>query len=99
MIVKVLTLVFLFLIQLGFDSGKCIAEIIHKRYGSNTVKQLRKFEKLDYKFFKNQGDLELLKLCQENGLTPKFLNFKLANRNLRYSNSYKQCQSLLLKEL
>ena len=33
-----------------------------------------------------------------NGLTHKFLNFKLANRNLRYSNSYKQCQSLLLKE-
>ena len=26
------------------------------------------------------------------------MNFKLANRNLRYSNSYKQWQSLLLKE-
>ena len=75
-----------------------MAEIICKRYGSDTVKQLWKFEKLDYKVRKNQGDLEFLKLCQENGLTPKFLNFKLANRNLRYSNSYKQCQSLLLKE-
>ena len=46
----------------------------------------------------NQDDLEFLKLCQENGLTPKFLNFKFANGNLCYSNSYKQCQSLLLKE-
>ena len=55
-------------------------------------------KKLDYKVRKNQDDLEFLKLCRENGLTPKFLNFKLANRNLRYSNSYKQCQSLLLKE-
>ena len=81
MIVKVLTLVFLFLIQLRFDSEKCIAEIIHKRYGSDTVKQLRKFEKLDYKVCKNQGDLELLKLCQENGLTPKFPNFKLRISN------------------
>ena len=98
MIVKVLTLVFLFLIRLRFPSKKSIAEIIRKRYGSDTVKQLRRFEKLDYKVRKNQGDLEFLKLCQENGLTPKFLNFKLANRNLRYSNSYKQCQSLLLKE-
>ena len=71
---------------------------MRKRYGSDTVKQLRKFEKLDYKVCKNQGDLEFLKLCQENGLTSKFLNFKLANRNLRYSYSYKQCQSLLLKE-
>ena len=75
-----------------------IAEIIRKRYGSDTVKQLRKFEKRYYKVRKNQGDLEFLKICQENGLTPKFLNFKLANMNLRYSNSYKQCQSLLLKE-
>ena len=88
----------MFLIRLRFPSRKSIAEIIRKRYGSDTVKQLRKFEKLDYKVRKNQGDLEFLKLCQENGLTPKFLNFKLANRNLRYSNSYKQCQSLLLKE-
>ena len=86
MIVKVLTLVFLFLIRLRFPSKKSIAEIICKRYGSDTVKQLEKLEKLDYKVRKN------------NFITPKFLNFKLANRYLRYSNSYKQCQSLLLKE-
>ena len=98
MIVKVLTLVFLFLIRLRFPSRKSIAEIIRKRYGSDTVKQLRKFEKLDYKVRKNQGRLEFLKLFQENGLTAKFVNFKLANRNLRYPNSYKQCQSLLVKE-
>ena len=70
--------------------------IICKCYGSDTVKQLRKLEKLDYKVCKNQGDLEFLKLCQENGLTPKFLNFKLANKNLRYSNSYKQCLSVFV---
>ena len=100
MIVKVLTLVFLFLIRFRSPSRKSIAEIIHKRYGSDTVKQLRKFEKLDYKVHKNQGDLEFLKLCQENGLTPKVLNFKLANRNLHYSDSYKQRHSFkqLLKE-
>ena len=98
MIVKVLTLVFLFLIRLRSPSRKSIAEIICKRYGSDTVKQLWKFEKLDYKVHKNQCDLEFLKLCQENGLTPKVLNFKFVNRNLCYSNSYKQCQSSLLKE-
>ena len=37
------------------------------------VIQLRKFEKLDYKVCKNQGDIEFLKLCQENGFRPKFL--------------------------
>ena len=98
MIVKVLTLAFLFLIRLRFPSSKSIAEIICKRYENETVKQLWKFGKLDYKVRKNHGDLEFLKLCQENDSTPKFLNFKLANRNLHYSNSYKQCQSLLLNE-
>ena len=77
---------------------KSIAEIIRKCYGSDTAKQLRKFEKLDYKVRKNQSDLEFLKICQDNSLTPKFWNVKLANRNLRNSNSYEQCQSLLLKE-
>ena len=97
-IVKISILVFLCLIRLRFLSRKSIAEIICTRYGSDTVKQLRKFEILDYKVCKNQCDLEFLKFCQENCLTPKFLNFKLANRNLRYSDSFKQCQSLLLKE-
>ena len=70
-----------------------MAEIICKRYGSDTVKQLWKFEKLDYKVRKNQGNLDFLKLYQKNSLTPKFLNFKLVNRNLCYSNSSKQCKS------
>ena len=62
MIMKVLTFVFLFLIRLRFTSRKSIAEIIRKSYGSDTVKQLQKFEKLNYKVRKNQGDLEFLKL-------------------------------------
>ena len=59
---KVLTFVFLFLIPLRLTSRKSIAEIIRKSYGSDTVKQLQKFEKLNYKVRKNQGDLEFLKL-------------------------------------
>ena len=59
---KVLTFVFLFLIRLRFTSRKSIAEIIRKSYGSDTVKQPQKFEKLNYKVRKNQGDLEFLKL-------------------------------------
>ena len=95
---NVLTLVFSFLIRLRFSSKKFIAEIISKRYGSDTVKRLRLFEKFDYKIRKNDGDLEFLNFFQENDLTPKIVNFKLANNNLCYLSSYKQCQSLLLKE-
>ena len=31
-------------------------------------------------------------------MTPKFLNFKLANSSMKYSRTYKECQTLLLKE-
>ena len=73
-----------FFIRLRFPSKKSIAEY----YGSDIVEQLQKLEKLVYNVRKNQGDLELLKLCQENDLTLKCLSFKVGNSNLRYSNSY-----------
>ena len=50
----------LFLIRLRFPSKKSTAEIIRKDYGRDTVKSVRKFEKLDYKVRKNQGDLQFL---------------------------------------
>ena len=59
-----------------FPSEKYVAEVIRKCYSNNIVKQIRKFEKLDYKIRKNEVDLELLTSCQHNQLTPKFLNFK-----------------------
>ena len=37
-------------------------------------------------------------MCHQDGLTPKFLNFKLANSSLKHSRTYKQCQLRLLKE-
>ena len=43
-----------------------------KHYNDNIVKQIRKFEKLDYKIRRNEVDLEFLTSCQQNKLTPKF---------------------------
>ena len=98
MIVRVLALVFLFLLKLRFPANKSVAEIICKRYGVDAVKRLRKFEKLDFKIWKNEADLEFLQMCQQDGLTPKFLNFKLANSSLKHSKTCKQYQLMLLKE-
>ena len=53
MIVRVLTLVFLFLLKRRFPANKSVAEIIRKRYGADAVKRLRKFEKIDFKTQKN----------------------------------------------
>ena len=98
MIVRVLALVFLFLLKLRFPANKSVAEIICKRYGVDAVKRLRKFEKLDFKIRKNEADLEFLQMCHQDGLTPKFLNFKLANSSLKHSKTCKQYQLMLLKE-
>ena len=98
MIVRVLSLVFLFIVRLRYPSEKSVAEVIRKRYNDNIVKQISKFEKLDYKIRKNEADLEFLTSFQHNQLTPKFLNFKVASSNLPYSKTYRQCQGHLLKK-
>ena len=96
MIVRVLSLVFLFIVCLRSLSEK--SEVIRKRYNDNTVKEIHKFEKLDYKIRKDEAELEFLTSCQHHQLTPKFLNFKVAGSNLHYSKTYRQCQRQLLKQ-
>ena len=43
-------------------------------------------------------DLRFLLDCKNNGVIPKFLRFKLANRHLKNSHVYKKCQIRLLEE-
>ena len=55
---SVLSLVFLFIVRLRFRSGKSIASVIRSRYNGEIVKQIRRFEKLDFKIRKNEADLD-----------------------------------------
>ena len=55
-------------------------------------------EKLDYRLRKAELDLEFLCKCNDNNVVPKFLNFGDANNHLKFSTTYKQCQSNLLRE-
>ena len=57
MIVRVLALVFLFLLKPRFSAYKSVTEIIRKRYGTDALKWLRKLEKLVFKIRKNEADL------------------------------------------
>ena len=88
----------MFLLKHRFPANKSVAEVNHKKYGSEAVKRLRKFEKLDFKIRQNEADLQFSKSCHQEGLTPKFLNLKLANSSIKHSRTYKQCQLMLLKE-
>ena len=50
------------------------------------------------KLGKAKLDLEFLKNCKNRLVIPKFLRFKVANRRLRNSSAYRQCQNKLLQD-
>ena len=89
---------FIFIARLRFPSGLSIVEVLRIRYGTDLVKNIRKLEKIDCKYYKLQLNLDFLQTCQHSNVIPKFLQFKLANRNLRSSSAYNVCQKRLLKE-
>ena len=96
MFLRVMVLVFLFLARLRFPSTESLPSIVRRRYGSNILKLVRKFEKIDYKLRKAELDICFLHRCDVNDVIPKFLQFRLANKNLRNSVAYKNSQKQLL---
>ena len=58
MIIRVLSLVFLFIVRLRFPSDKLIANVIRSRYNDEIVKQIRPFEQLDFEIGKNEAGLD-----------------------------------------
>ena len=95
---QVFAYILLFVIKCRFPSNKSVADIIRDRYDDGTLSKVRKLEKLDFKTRKSQLDVEFLQLCLENNLTPKFLNFKVTNFQLRGSTAYRECQVKLLQQ-
>ena len=98
MFIHVAVIGFLFLATVRFPNSKSIAEVIRSRYSENTVKKIRKLEKLDYRLRKTELDLQFLCKCDDNNVIPNFLNFRLPNSHLKYSSTYKVCQLNLLRE-
>ena len=74
----------LFLARVRFPKSKSIAEEIRSRYSENTVKSIRKSEKLDHRLRKAELDLQFLCKCGDSNVTPNFLNFRLANSHFKY---------------
>ena len=61
------------------EKRKNIYNDIAWKYGNVTVKDFRKYEKLEYKKNKLKLDIDFLNNCKQLGLYPKFLIFKLPN--------------------
>ena len=52
---------------------------IARKYGNVTIKDFRKYEKLEYKKKKLKLDVHFLNNCKQLGVYSKFLIFKLPN--------------------
>lgn len=92
----VIALVLLFIVRLRFPRGSSIANILTQRYGRPVLILFREVERHDFKKRKLHSDLRFLKCCKKQNLVPNFLKFKVSNRNLQQSKSYRKCQQFFL---
>ena len=90
-------LVLLFILRLRFPQRTPISTIIRQRYGGLVLRKFRDYEKSDLKVKKQQCDLEFLIHCHTQGLTPKFVHFKLYRKELRNTRLYRDFQKQVLK--
>ena len=72
---------------------------IARKYGNVTVKDFRRYEKLEYKKNKLKLDIDLLNNCRQLGVYPKFLIFKLPNVSNKDASSSNTELRYLSKEL
>lgn len=79
MMLSVISIVFLFLVCSRLPSNLSTIQMIRYRYGNNTVKLVRQFEKRYHKFRKLLLDLSVLENCVKNNVRPKFMQFRVAD--------------------
>ena len=69
--IRIAALVFIFVARLRFTSGFSIVEMLRNRYGTDLVKNIRKTEKIDYKYRKLMLDLNFLQNCRHSNVIGK----------------------------
>ena len=89
---------FLFIARIRFPASYSLTGVLRKRYGHDSVKEVRTLEKLDFKHKKAILDLDFLISCKKNSVFPKLLQFKVSNKQLRASKAYIFCQKRLLNQ-
>ena len=90
--------VLLFIIRLRLPRSPSIADVIRKRYGDKALKNVRKFERLDYQVRKCQLDIEFVNTCHKYSVIPNFPRFRVTNKTLKDSLTYSRWQQLISNE-
>ena len=78
---------FMFVVRTRFPVKHSFVNVLRECYGKNLVKNNRTFEKYDFKYKEAIVDLDVLLICEEKNIIPKFLKFKVTNRQLKFSIS------------
>ena len=84
--------------RLRFPRHLSTIKVLQKRYGDVIVRKVREFEKLDLKHRKVLLDIDFLNTCLKSNILPKFVQFRVSNKDLRNSTAYRQCQIKLFKQ-
>ncbi|CAF1656456.1 unnamed protein product [Adineta ricciae] len=71
---------------------------LKENFGYYCYKLYDAYERTTLKLVRLYSDLNYLHECRRHDVIPKFLRFKVANRELIYTQAYCKCQLVLLKE-
>ena len=86
-----------FLLNIRYQNGRSIVDIITSRYGQEVLICYRRLEKLHLKVEKLKLDIKFLETCIAFDRIPKFLNFKIYCSEFRNTRKYKSWQLYLLE--
>ena len=93
-----LILALLFVLRLKFQ--KPFPNYVRSHYREDGIQKFRRYEKNRCKLLKSRCDLDFLRICEINELTPRFLEFKLYTTSLQNNDDYcKYQKSLLAQEI
>ena len=87
----------LFLVKLRWPKKKSLYDIVYTRYGQETLKIVRDYEKDLSRFNKTSLDIGFLQKCKLFHIYPKFLDFKLSRREFQSTSACRRFKEDLLK--
>ena len=86
----------IFLIKLRWPPAKSVYNVIYERYGGDTLKCVRIYEKDVNRFNKCGLDINFLEKCRLYNIAPKFSRFRLHNEKHRTTVECKRFQRELI---
>ena len=89
---------FLIIARIRLPAPYSLIGVLRRDIVAILVKDVRTLEKLDFKYKKAILDLDFLISCRKSSVSPKFLQFKVSDKQLGASKAYISCQKRSLNQ-